>query len=143
MRGGMSGERELAGPYVLRGVVAVAAVLAALAVGTAVEPLVDPAPPRLESIVRCLESERGLATFAPPDGSPAAEAAGGAVQSIVEGNRVTIAVAGSAGEAERLEAALRDYAGSPGRVERRGDVLYAWGDDPSPTQRQVSYDCTP
>jgi hypothetical protein len=58
----------------------------------------------------------------------------------VEGNLVTISVATNLAELERLRAAYAN--GDPGpRLDVYGRYLNLWLRDPSPTQRQGTYDC--
>ena len=70
----------------------------------------------------------------------AESASGGTLRTIVEGNPVTVSVAASVAEVERLRAA---YAGrNPGtRLDVYGRYVNLWLRDPSPTQRQGTYDC--
>ena len=64
----------------------------------------------------------------------------GPLRTVVEGGLVTIAIATSEAEAERLRAAYT--AGDPGpRLDVHGRYVALWLRPPSPTQRQVTYDC--
>jgi len=94
----------------------------------------------LELTTRCLEREKGLTLEETTDDPVAASAHGGTLRTIVEGNLVTLSVATSQAEAERLRAA---YASSnPGvRLDVRGRYVALWLRDPSRSQRQATYDC--
>lgn len=89
---------------------------------------------------RCLERERGF-SVEPTSGDAVAESAsGGTLRTIVEGNLVTVSVATSLAEVERLRAAYA--AREPGkRLDVYGRYVNLWLRDPSPTQRQGTYDC--
>ena len=97
-------------------------------------------PTELELTTRCLEREKGLTLEETTDDPVAASAQGGTLRTIVEGNLVTLSVATSQAEAERLRAA---YASSnPGvRLDVRGRYVALWLRDPSRGQRQATYDC--
>jgi len=97
-------------------------------------------PTELELTARCLEREKGLTLEETTDDPVAASAHGGTLRTIVEGNLVTLSVATSQAEAERLRAA---YASSnPGvRLDVRGRYVALWLRDPSRSQRQATYDC--
>jgi len=98
-------------------------------------------PTVLQLTRRCLEREKGLAVEPPIGDAVAATARGGALRTVVEGNLVTISVAASAAEVERLHAG---YAapGDPGsRLDVHGRYVALWLREPSPTQRQATYDC--
>lgn len=97
-------------------------------------------PTELELTRRCLEREKGLTLEEPTDDPVAASARGGTLRTVVEGNLVTLSVATSQAEAERLRAAYAN--GDPGsRLEVRGRYVALWLRDPSPSQRQTTYDC--
>lgn len=98
-------------------------------------------PTVIERTRQCLEREKGLALEATVDDAVAASASGGTLGTIVESNPVTIMVAASEAEVERLRA---DYAGlgvPAARLDVHGRYMALWQRDPSPTQRQVTYDC--
>jgi len=97
-------------------------------------------PTELELTTRCLEREKGLTLEETTDDPVAASAHGGTLRTIVEGNLVTLSVATSQAEAERLRAA---YASSnPGvRLDVRGRYVALWLRDPSLSHRQAIYDC--
>lgn len=95
----------------------------------------------LELTRRCLEREKGLAVEPTRDDPVAEAASGGTLRAIVEGGLVTLSVAGSAAEVERLRATYV-ASGDPGpRLEVHGRYLALWLRAPSPTQRQVTHDC--
>ena len=120
-------------------VVALVVVGAQLVVGAAWS-LGHDDPTALELTRRCLEREKGLTVEPAADDPVAASAGGGALRTIVEGNLVTISVGTSATEVARLGEAYG--ADSPGpRLDVRGRYVALWRRDPSPTQRQATYDC--
>jgi hypothetical protein len=97
-------------------------------------------PTELALTRQCLEREKGLAV-GPADDSVAASASGGALATVVEGNAVTLSVARSEAEVERLRSAY-SASGDPGtRLDLHGRYVALWHREPSPTQRQVTYDC--
>ena len=74
----------------------------------------------LELTRRCLEREKGL-TVEPTRGDPVAESArGGTLRTVVEGGLVTVSVATSQAEVERLRAGYV-AAGDPGRASTSTD----------------------
>ena len=120
-------------------IAALAVVVAQLCVGAAWS-LTHDDPTTIELTRRCLVRERGFAVE-PTTGDAVAESAtGGTLRAIVEGNLVTLSVAASLAEVERLRAAYAD--GDPGtRLDVYGRYVNLWRRDPSPTQRQGTYDC--
>jgi hypothetical protein len=97
-------------------------------------------PTELDLTRRCLEREKGLAVE-PANHPVAATASGGALATVVEGNAVTIGVGRSEAEVERLRSAYAAE-GDPGtRLDLHGRYVALWHREPSPTQRQVTYDC--
>ena len=126
----------------LRGGFAVVALLVVAAlVGWGIQTAVweDPA---FEKTQRCLVNEKGAAVE--PSRDPIARSAElGALDTVIETNRVTVSVAGSTEGAERIAAAYRSVGGELGeRLELRGRTVYLWERSPSPTQRQTLFDCT-
>jgi len=118
---------------------ALVVVLAQLVVASAWS-LTHDDPTLLDLTRRCLEREKGLVVEATAGDRVAASAGGGTLRTVVEGGLVTIALATSEAEAERLRAAYA--AGDPGpRLDVRGRYVALWLRPPSPTQRQVTYDC--
>ena len=96
-------------------------------------------PTELALTRQCLEREKGLAV-GPADDSVATSASGGALATVVEGNAVTLSVGRSEAEVERLRSAYS--ASDPGtRLDLHGRYVALWHREPSPTQRQVTYDC--
>jgi hypothetical protein len=96
-------------------------------------------PTELALTRQCLEREKGLAV-GPADDSVAASASGGALATVVEGNAVTLSVGRSEAEVERLRSAYS--ASDPGtQLDLHGRYVALWHREPSPTQRQVTYDC--
>ena len=92
-----------------------------------------------DAIVRTAVEE-GLTIEETTDDPVAESAQGGTLRTVVEGNLVTVSVATSQAEVERLRAA---YArGEPGaRLDVRGRYVVLWLRDPSRSQRQATYDC--
>lgn len=122
------------------------AVVAVLAVGEVVAWKVHdwryPPPTRLESTLRCLESEKGLLVTAPAGDPISATATDGSVRTTVEGNGVIIALAGDEEQARKLERSYHAVGGAlSGRLEQRGNNVFLWEGPSSPTQRQTTYDC--
>jgi len=118
---------------------ALVVVLAQLVVASAWS-LTHDDPTLLDLTRRCLEREKGLVVEATAGDRVAASAGGGTLRTVVEGGLVTIALATSEAEAESLRAAYA--AGDPGpRLDVRGRYVALWLRPPSPTQRQVTYDC--
>jgi hypothetical protein len=121
-------------------IVALVFVVAQLGVGAAWSLTHDDLT-EVELTRRCFEREKGLVVERTSDDAVAESARGGTMRTIVEGNLVTVSVATSQAEVERLIAAYV-AAGDPGaRLDVRGRYVNLWLRDPSPTQRQVTYDC--
>jgi hypothetical protein len=119
---------------------ALAVVVAQLTVGAAWS-LTHDDPTELELTRRCLEGERGLTVEPTIDDPVAASARGGTLRTVVEGGLVTVSVATSRAEVERLRAAYA-AAGDPGtRLDVHGRYVSLWLREPSPTKRQAIYDC--
>jgi hypothetical protein len=95
-----------------------------------------------QELGRCLVEERGAPVEATRD--PIARSAElGALDTVIETNRVTVAVAGDAKKAERIASNYRSVADDLGeRLEVRGRTVYLWERPPSPTQRQALFNCT-
>jgi hypothetical protein len=98
--------------------------------------------PGFQELRRCLVEERGAPVEATRD--PIARSAElGALDTVIETNRVTVAVAGDAKKAERIASNYRSVADDLGeRLEVRGRTVYLWERPPSPTQRQALFNCT-
>jgi hypothetical protein len=125
------------------GLVVVAVIMVAVGAGWKVrDARKGPAPTRLELALRCLGSEKGVATTVPA-GDPLADSAGdGSFKTTIEGNEVTVALGTTEEQAARIERSYRAVAGDlTGRLERRADTVYLWKFESSPTQRQTMYDC--
>ena len=119
---------------------ALAVVAAQLSVGAAWS-LTHDDPDALALTRRCLEREKGLVVEATTADPVASSARGGTLRTTVEGGLVTLAVATSEAEVERLRAAYV-ASGDPGpRLDVHGRYVALWLRAPSPTQRQVTYDC--
>ncbi len=97
-------------------------------------------PTELDRTHRCLEQEKGLAVQ-PANDPVAATASGGALATVVEGNAVTIGVGRSEAEVERLRVAYAAGGDLETRLDLHGRYVALWHREPSPTQRQVTYDC--
>jgi hypothetical protein len=97
-------------------------------------------PTELALTKRCLEREKGLTIEDTTDDPLAESARGGTLRTIVEGNLVTLSVATSQDEVERLRAGYAE--GDPGvRLDVRGRYVALWLRDPTRSQRQAMYDC--
>lgn len=91
---------------------------------------------------RCLVEEKG-APIAQTRDPIALSAELGALDTVIETNRVTVSVAGDEKEARRMAVNYRAVGGELGeRLELRGRTVYLWERAPSPTQRQALFDCT-
>jgi hypothetical protein len=98
-------------------------------------------PTILDLTRRCLEREKGL-VVEPTTGDPvAASARGGTLRTVVEGGLVTLSIASSEAEVDRLRAAYEAEGESGPRLDVHGRYLALWLREPSPTQRQATYDC--
>ena len=120
-------------------VCALVVILAQLAVASAWS-LGHDDPTELALTRRCLEREKGL-VVTPANDPVAASASGGALATVVEGNAVTLSVARSEAEVERLRVAYAAGGDLETRLDLHGRYVALWHRDPSPTQRQVTYDC--
>jgi hypothetical protein len=119
---------------------ALVVVLAQLVVGSAWS-LTHDDPTLLERTRQCLEREKGLAVEPTVDDPVAASASEGTLRTVVEGGLVTLSIARSDAEVARLRAGYAAQ-GDPGaRLDVHGRYLALWLRAPSPTQRQVTYDC--
>ena len=119
---------------------ALAVVVAQLTVGVAWS-LSHDDPTVLELTRRCLEREKGLAVEPATGDRVAASARGGALRTVVEGNLVTVTVATSASEVERLRAGYAAPCDPGSRLDVHGRYVALWLREPSDTQRQATYDC--
>ena len=121
-------------------VAALAVVAAQLTVGAAWS-LTHDDPDELALTKRCLEREKGLVVEPTTDDPVASSARGGTLRTTVEGGLVTLSVATSEAEVERLRAAYAAGADPGARLDVHGRYVALWLREPSPTQRQVTYDC--
>ncbi len=119
---------------------ALVVVLAQLGVASAWS-LTHDDPTILELTRRCLEREKGLTVEPTTDDPVAASASGGTLRTVVEGGLVTLSVARSEAEAARLRAAYAAEGDTEPRLDLHGRYVALWLRDPSPTQRQATYDC--
>jgi hypothetical protein len=120
----------------------VAAALAAVVVASAIAAAVSVEPTALERTVRCLRNEKGLQVTTPPRDPIAQTADRGALSTVVEGNPVTVMISSDPDGPLRLQRLYEDVVGDLGsRFDRRGEILYLFEGEPSPTQRQTLYDC--
>ena len=98
-------------------------------------------PTLLELTRRCLEREKGFAVDETTGDPVAGSASGGTLRAIVEGGLVTLSIAGSTAEVERLRAAYT-ATGDPGpRLDVHGRYVALWLREPARGQRQHTYDC--
>ena len=123
------------------GLVAALVVVAAQLVGGAAWSLTHDDLTEVELTRRCLEREKGLHVEATVDDPVAFSARGGTLRTVVEGGLVTLSVASSQAEVERLRADYAAAGAADGRLDVHGRYVALWLRDPSPTQRQVTYDC--
>ena len=120
---------------------AVAVLIVAALVGWAVD-TARYEDPGFELLTRCLSQEKGAPVEETRD--PIARSAElGAVDTVLETNRVTVSVAGDREGAKKIVADYVAVGGDLGpRLELRGRTVYLWERPPSPTQRQAMFDCT-
>ena len=109
----------------------------------AIGSLFSPDPTRFALFRHCLTVQKHLSLGEVSERDAIARSGTDSIQTVIEGNPVTIVKASGTSDAIRIE---RDYeavgAGSPlGRLERRDPLIYLWGGPASPTQRQTVYDC--
>ena len=128
--------------FLRAGLVAVGVLVAAALVGWAIE-TARYEDRGFQDLTRCLVEGKG-ATIGQTRDSIARSADLGALDTVIETNHVTVAVAGTRAQAERI---VSDYEAVGGgglgpRVELRGRTVYLWERPPSPTQRQTMFDCT-
>jgi hypothetical protein len=132
--------RALEWQWVRAGLLVVAGLVAAALIGWGIRSA------RYEDVAfqetrRCLVEEKGIAVQ-PTHDLIARTADLGALDLVVETNPVTVSVASSVEQAERIAAAYRQVGGDLGtRLEVRGRTVYLWEAAPSGTQRQTMYDC--
>ena len=129
-RGGMT-ERRAAR---LGLVGALVVVLAQLVVASAWS-LTHDDPTLLDLTRRCLEREKGLVVEATADDRVAASAGGGTLRTVVEGGLVTIALATSEAEAERLRAAYAAGVPALGSTSAAGTSPSGCARRPRPSDR--------
>lgn len=127
--------------FLCAGLVAVGALMVAAVVGWAIDTS-RYEDPGFRELKRCLVEEKGAPVADTRD--PVARSAElGALDTVIETNRVTVAVAGDETAARRLASSYRAVGGDLGqRLELRGRTVYLWERPPSPTQRQTMFDCT-
>ena len=127
--------------FLRAGLVAVGVLMVAALVGWAID-TARYEDPGFRELKRCLVEERG-APVADTRDAVARSAELGALDTVIETNPVTVAVAGDERAAERLASNYRAVAGDLGpRLELHGRTVYLWQRPPSPTQRQALFDCT-
>ncbi|MCZ7589006.1 MAG: hypothetical protein M5U27_09175 [Gaiella sp.] len=98
-------------------------------------------PTALDRTRTCLEREKGVPVETTTDDPVAASASGGALGTVIETNPVTISIARSEPEVERLRAGYAGRGVTAAFLDVRGRYVTRWQREPSPTQRQVTYDC--
>ncbi len=130
-------ERRAAG---LGLIAAVVVVLVQLGVGAAWS-LGNDDPTVLDLARQCFERDKGLTVEATRDDPVAASASGGSFRTDVQGGLVTVSVARSQDEVERLLAAYAAHDDPGRRLDVHGRYVYLWLREPQRGQRQVTYDC--
>ena len=98
-------------------------------------------PTEIELTRRCLEREKGQSVEPTVDDPIATSATGGTLRAVVEGGLATISVASSMREVGRLRAAYTAAYEPADRLDVHGRYVVLWLRDPSPAQRQITYDC--
>jgi hypothetical protein len=121
-------------------IAALAVVCTQLVVGTAWS-LTHDDPDELALTRRCLEREKGLVVEPTVGDGVAASADGGTLRTAIEGGLATISVASSETEVARLRALYEASGVTSPRLDVHGRYVVLWLRDPSPAQRQVTYDC--
>ena len=119
---------------------ALALVVAQLTVGAAWS-LTHDDPDELALTRRCLEREKGLVVEPTTDDPVASSARGGTLRTTVEGGLVTVSIATSEAERERLVARYRATEDLGSRLDVHGRYISLWLRGPSPSKRQAIYDC--
>ena len=127
--------------FLRAGLVAVGVLVVAALVGWAAQ-TARYEDPGYDKLRRCLVEEKGARVAETRD--PVARSAElGALDTVIETNPVTIAVADDEKEPSGSSPTTESVAGNLGpRLELRGRTVYLWQRPPSPTQRQALFDCT-
>ena len=127
--------------FLRAGLVAVGVLMVAALVGWAID-TARYEDPGFRELKRCLAEEKGAPVSDTRD-LIARSAELGALDTVIETNAVTVAVAGDEKAAQRLATSYRAVGGDLGpRLELRGRTVYLWQRPPSPTQRQALFNCT-
>jgi hypothetical protein len=127
--------------FLQAGLAVVGALVAAALVGWAVQ-TARYEDTGFQELRRCLIEEKGAPVTATRD-PIARNAKLGALDTVLETNRVTVAVAADEEGAQHIAANYRAVADDLGaRLELRGRTVYLWEREPSPTQRQALFECT-
>lgn len=127
--------------FLRAGLAAVAALIVAALVGWAVESA-RYEDRGFEQLRRCLIDRKGV-TVRPTRDPIARSAELGAFDTVIETNGITVSVASTPEQAERIVANYRAVGGELGRrLEVRDRVVFLWEREPSPTQLQAVIDCT-
>jgi len=126
------------------GVVVAAGILLVQIVGGLAREALTDAPSRLELVQTCLV-ERDT-PFEDVSADPIAQSASrGAIRTTVGGNAVTIALAGSESEAQRLVDAYAAVSSAEivgTLLDRRRKVVFLWSRVPTTAERDFAYLCT-
>jgi hypothetical protein len=124
-------------------VVALGLVLAQVAIGGQ-HRLFGNDPTTRETMIACLTEREGLTVSEAVRDPIAATASGGYVSTVVEGNPVTLSIAGSLAEARRLVrlySTIRADLQAP-QLQSREHFVSLWSGQPTSIQLQAVYDCT-
>jgi len=124
-------------------VVAVGLFVAQVAIG-AQHRLSGDDPTTRELVAACLVERKGLEVIDTVRDPIASTASGGYVSTVVQGNPVTLSIAGSFKEARRLVRLYAAVAGylQPPQLQAREHFVSLWFWQPSSVQLQALYDCT-
>ena len=129
--------------WVTIAVAAVASLTVVQIAGAVVREAVTDDASRLELVQTCL-TERSVPFEPVPSDPIALSTSRGALRTAVEGNPVTVVLAGSENEARRVYenyVAVAPDDALP-RLEQRRKVVFLWDFPPSPTQLEFMYLCT-
>ena len=130
--------------YVLFATAVVTLLVVLQAVGGAIRQTVSNEPSHLELVQTCL-TERNRPFEQVTDDPIASSAERGALSTVVDGNRVTIALGSSERDAERVFDAYVAVAPEDvvqTQLERWRKVVFLWEAPPSPAQRDFAFLCT-
>lgn len=91
----------------------------------------------------CFSQKDGLAVDPDPKSVDliALKAKGGAILIDVNANEATVSIAANSAQADHIEQAYKNPIWSIGRLERHGNAVVAWNDDPAAAERDAVDSC--